>query len=43
MQEKTRYSDEELLEFRELIVAKIDKAKKDFDLLKKDIGQSGWQ
>jgi len=37
MQEKTRYSDEELVEFRELIVAKIEKAKKDFDLLKKTL------
>lgn len=37
MQERTRYSDEELVEFRELIVAKIDKAKKDFDLLKKTL------
>ena len=37
MQEKTRFSDEELVEFRELIVAKIDKAKKDFDLLKKTL------
>jgi DnaK suppressor protein len=37
MQEKTRYSDEELMEFRELIVAKIEKAKKDFDLLKKTL------
>ena len=37
MQEKTRYSDDELLEFKELIVSKIDKAKKDFDLLKKTL------
>lgn len=37
MQEKTRYSDEELVEFRELIVSKIEKAKKDFDLLKKTL------
>jgi len=35
LREKTRYSDEELREFRELIVAKIDKAQKDFDLLKR--------
>ncbi|MFC2097570.1 TraR/DksA family transcriptional regulator [Bacteroidota bacterium] len=34
MAEKTRYSDEELAEFKELILAKLDKAKKDFDLLK---------
>ncbi len=37
MSEKTRYSDEELIEFKELIVSKIDKAKKDFDLLKKTL------
>ena len=37
MQERTRYSDEELVEFRELIVSKIDKAKKDFDLLKQTL------
>jgi len=34
MAEKTRYSDEELAEFRELILTKLDKAKKDLDLLK---------
>jgi len=37
MQEKTRYSDDELIEFKELIISKIDKAKKDFDLLKKTL------
>lgn len=37
MQEKSRYSDEELAEFKELIVGKIEKAKKDFDLLKKTL------
>ena len=37
MSEKTRYSDEELIEFKELIVSKIDKAKKDFGLLKKTL------
>lgn len=36
---KTRYSDEELVEFRELIVAKIDKAKKDFALLKRTLSR----
>lgn len=30
---KTRYSDEELDEFRELILKKLDKAKKDLQLL----------
>ena len=34
MAEKTRYSDEELQEFKELILEKLDKAKKDYDLLK---------
>lgn len=35
MKERTKYSDVELVEFRELIVAKREKAQKDFDLLKK--------
>jgi len=34
MAEKTRYSDEELAEFKELILTKLDKAQKDLDLLK---------
>jgi len=34
MTEKKRYSDEELQEFKELIQAKLDKARKDFDILK---------
>ena len=34
MAEKTRYSDKELEEFKELIIAKLDKAKNDLDLLK---------
>ena len=33
MAEKTRYSDEELLEFKELIIAKLELAKKDYDQL----------
>ena len=32
MAEKTRYSDEELQEFKELILEKLDKARKDYDL-----------
>ena len=32
MSEKTRYSDEELQEFKELILAKLDKAYKDYIL-----------
>lgn len=34
MAEKTRYSDEELQEFKELILAKLEKARRDYDLLK---------
>jgi RNA polymerase-binding transcription factor DksA len=40
MGEKTRYSDEELEEFREIILGKLDKARKDYDLLKDAITQS---
>lgn len=35
--EKVRYSDEELQEFKELILAKLAKAQKDFELLKSTI------
>ncbi len=34
MGEKTRYSDEELQEFKELILQKLDKAKVDYETLK---------
>jgi DnaK suppressor protein len=34
MAEKTRYSDKELKEFKQIILKKIDKAKNDYDLLK---------
>lgn len=34
MAEKTRYSDEELEEFKQVIISKLDKAQKDYDLLK---------
>lgn len=37
MEEKTRYSDEELQEFKELILAKLEKAKKDYDLLRSNV------
>lgn len=37
MGEKTRYSDAELAEFKELILFKIAKAKEDLDLLKKTL------
>lgn len=33
-QEKTRYSTEELEEFREIIEKKLDEARRDYDLLK---------
>ncbi len=37
MAEKTRYSDEELAEFKELIVRKIQQAKADYELLRNTI------
>jgi DnaK suppressor protein len=37
MGEKTRYSDAELVEFKELIISKINKAREDFDILKKTL------
>ena len=37
MAEKTRYSDAELAEFKELILFKIEKAKEDLDLLMKTL------
>lgn len=37
MGEKTRYSDEELAEFKQIILDKLDKAKKDYDLLRNTI------
>lgn len=40
MGEKTRYSDSELAEFKDLILDKLNKAKKDYDLLKSAITQS---
>jgi DnaK suppressor protein len=39
MAEKTRYSDEELEEFRQIILEKLDSAKRDYDLLKDAITQ----
>ena len=41
MAEKTRYNDEELMEFRELILGKLEMAKEDYELLKSAITQSG--
>ena len=40
MGEKNRYSDEELAEFKQIILEKLDKAKKDYDLLKNTITHS---
>lgn len=37
MSEKTRYSDEELQEFKELILQKLEKAKQDYNLLRSNI------
>ncbi|MCM1028033.1 MAG: TraR/DksA C4-type zinc finger protein [Pseudoflavonifractor sp.] len=37
MAEKTRYTDEELLEFKELILAKLEKARRDYELLRADV------
>ena len=37
MAEKTRYSDEELQEFKELILQKLEKANLDYELLKANL------
>jgi len=37
MSEKNRYSDEELVEFKELILKKLEKARKDYGILKSAI------
>ena len=37
MSEKTRYSDEELKEFKEIILKKLEKAQADYELLKSSI------
>lgn len=37
MSEKTRYSDEELQEFKELILAKIEKAQREYDTLRSSL------
>ncbi len=34
MAEKTRYTDEELIEFRDIILEKLDKAKKEYEELR---------
>lgn len=40
MEEKKRYTAEELAEFKEIILQKLEKAKEDFDILKKTITHS---
>ena len=40
MQEKTRYSDTELQEFKQLIEEKLETAKKDYELLKQTLSHS---
>lgn len=40
MAEKTRYSDEELLEFKELILKKLAKAQADYELLKASVNNT---
>ncbi len=40
MAEKMRYTDEELAEFKEIILRKLEKAKEDYDILKSSITQS---
>jgi RNA polymerase-binding transcription factor DksA len=40
MAEKTRYSDEELAEFKDIILKKLEKAQKDYELLKAAITHS---
>lgn len=37
MTEKTRYSDAELAEFKEIILDKLDKAQKDYEILKSSL------
>lgn len=39
--EKTRYSDAELAEFKELILKKIEQAKADYEVLRETIMQAG--
>jgi RNA polymerase-binding transcription factor DksA len=40
MADKNRFTDEELQEFKTLIIQKLDKAKEDYELLKASITQS---
>lgn len=40
MSEKTRYSDEELKEFKAIILQKLEKAQRDYDIFRSSINQS---
>jgi len=40
MAEKTRYTDEELAEFKEIILQKLEKARNDYEILKSAITMS---
>lgn len=40
MEEKNRYSDEELKEFKQIIEAKLKKAQEDYDILKNALSHS---
>ncbi|MDF1549448.1 MAG: TraR/DksA C4-type zinc finger protein [Bacteroidales bacterium] len=40
MADKTRYSDEELAEFKEIILMKLEKARHDFEMLKAALNHS---
>ena len=41
MEEKNRFNEEELAEFKEIILQKLDKARNDYDTLKSAITMSG--
>ena len=40
MSEKNRYNDDELQEFKELILKKLEKAQRDYELLKANVTNS---
>ncbi|HON97563.1 MAG TPA: TraR/DksA family transcriptional regulator, partial [Bacteroidales bacterium] len=40
-EEKTRYSDEELEEFKQIILKKLDKAKADLEILRESMHSDG--
>ncbi len=41
MSEKTRYTDEELQEFKSLILEKLAKARRDYEMLRADLTNTG--